>query len=199
MPTPAITKCRRQHAETELRRTTNMDLQINGETHTVDSQPEELLLWTLRDELGMTGTRFGCGVGICGSCTVHVDGVAMRACITPLAAVEDKEIRTIEGLADGESLHPVQQAFIDEQVPQCGWCMSGQIMTAAAFLEANPAPNDAEITQALSANYCRCGCYVRIERAVRQAADLMAGEATNAVAAQGTEQGTEQVAEEVNA
>ena len=122
-----------------------MDLTINGATYTVDAAPSDLLLWVLRDELEMTGTKYGCGAGICGACTVHVDGVATRACITPLAAVEGRAVRTIEGLADGETLHPVQQAFIDAQVPQCGRCMSGQIMTAAAFLETTPAPSDDEI------------------------------------------------------
>jgi isoquinoline 1-oxidoreductase alpha subunit len=132
----------------------------------------------LRDELGLTGTKFGCGVGICGACTVHVNGTAMRACVTPLAAVEGQEIRTIEGLAtmqsDGSTrLHPVQQAFIDEQVPQCGWCMSGQIMTAAAFLASKQSPSAEEIIQAMGANYCRCGCYFRIKRAVISAAAQM--------------------------
>ena len=148
-----------------------MDLTINGATYTVDAAPSDLLLWVLRDELEMTGTKYGCGAGICGACTVHVDGVATRACITPLAAVEGRAVRTIEGLADGETLHPVQQAFIDAQVPQCGWCMSGQIMTAAAFLETTPAPSDDEIVAALGNNYCRCGCYVRILQAVKQAAE----------------------------
>ena len=148
-----------------------MDLTINGATYTVDAAPSDLLLWVLRDELEMTGTKYGCGAGICGACTVHVDGVAARACITPLAAVEGRAVRTIEGLAAGETLHPVQQAFIDAQVPQCGWCMSGQIMTAAAFLETTPAPSDDEIVAALGNNYCRCGCYVRILQAVKQAAE----------------------------
>jgi isoquinoline 1-oxidoreductase alpha subunit len=156
-----------------------MQLNINGEERVVGSGPGTLLLWALRDELGMTGSKYGCGAGICGACTVHVDGVATRACITPLAAVEGKTIRTIEGLAGRSSdgtltLHPLQQAFIEEQVPQCGWCMSGQIMTAAAFLEATPAPSDDEITAALGENYCRCGCYVRIHRAVARAAKEMA-------------------------
>lgn len=150
-----------------------MQLKINGEIREV-ADGDRLLLWTLRDELGLTGTRFGCGAGICGVCTVHVDGVATRSCLIPLSAVAGKEIRTIEGLADGEALHPVQQAFLDQQVPQCGWCMSGQIMTAAAFLAQNPEPSDAEIVQALGNNYCRCGCYVRIKTAVQQAAAAMA-------------------------
>lgn len=151
-----------------------MQLTINGVEHTIDDSGGKLLLWVLRDELGYTGTRFGCGAGICGSCTVHVDGTAVRSCITPVAAVAGKSIRTIEGLAEEGQLHPLQQAFIEHQVPQCGWCMSGQIMTAAAFLDQNPAPSDDEITEALGNNYCRCGCYVRIKAAVEDAARVMA-------------------------
>ncbi len=152
-----------------------MNLIVNGEEKTVKDNPSTPLLWVLRDELQMTGTKFGCGVGICGACTVHVDGQATRSCITPLSAVVDKEIRTIEGLAmadggDRQTLHVVQQAFIDEQVPQCGWCMSGQIMTAAAFLKENPAPSSEEIVEAMGQTYCRCGCYVRIFNAVQKAA-----------------------------
>jgi isoquinoline 1-oxidoreductase alpha subunit len=150
-----------------------MNLTINGETRAVDAAPGDLLLWVLRDELEMTGTKYGCGAGICGACTVHVDGSPLRACVTPLAAVEGKAIRTIEGLADGATLHPVQQAFIEEQVPQCGWCMSGQIMTAVAFLETNPTPTTEDVIDALGNNYCRCGCYVRIVRAVEAAAQQM--------------------------
>lgn len=149
-----------------------MQLKINEEVVEVAEDGERMLLWVLRDELGLTGTKFGCGAGICGACTVHINGVATRACVTPLALVEGQEIRTIEGLAEGERLHPVQQAFIDLQVPQCGWCMSGQIMTAAAFLDQTARPGDDEITQALSNNYCRCGCYVRIHAAVKQAAEM---------------------------
>ena len=147
-----------------------MQLTINGKQVEVADGAERMLLWVLRDELGMIGTRFGCGAGICGACTVHVDGVATRSCVTPLALTQDKEIRTIEGLADGDVLHPVQQAFIDLQVPQCGWCMSGQIMAAAAFVDATPNPSDDQIVEAMGTNYCRCGCYVRIKEAVRQAA-----------------------------
>ena len=151
-----------------------MELTINGQTHTVDADPGELLLWVLRDRLEMTGTKFGCGAGICGACTVHVDGEATRACITPIASLEGKEIRTIEGLAENGELHPMQQAFIDEQVPQCGWCMSGQIMAAAAFMESTPNPSEEEIIAAMSNNYCRCGCYVRIYNAVASVAGLEA-------------------------
>ena len=149
-----------------------MKLTINNESREVSGEAADMLLWVLRDELEMTGTKFGCGAGICGACTVHVDGVATRSCITPLAAVEGKVIRTIEGLATGGALHPVQQAFIDEQVPQCGWCMSGQIMTAAAYLESNKAPSEDEIVEAMGNNYCRCGCYVRILSAVKKGAEL---------------------------
>lgn len=155
-----------------------MELKINGETRQIDdAYADGVLLWAIRDGLGMVGTRYGCGAGICGSCTVHVDGVATRSCITPIESVAGAEIRTLEGLqsAEGE-LHPVQQAFIDKQVPQCAWCMSGQMMTAAAFLERNPAPNDEEIVDAMRNNYCRCGCYVRIKDAVSHAADLAQGE-----------------------
>lgn len=149
-----------------------MKLRINGEERTITDDPNALLLWVLRDDLAMTGTKFGCGVGICGSCTVHVDGVATRACITPLANVAGKEIRTIEGLAaENGELHPVQKAFIEAQVPQCGWCMSGQIMTAVSFLDENPNPSEDEIIEAMSNSYCRCGCYNRILTAVVQAAE----------------------------
>lgn len=152
-----------------------MQLNINGSPVEVSAGPGELLLWVLRDELGMIGTRFGCGAGICGACTVHVDGAATRSCITPLAMVEGKQIRTIEGMAtaaeDGTLvLHPLQQAFIDVQVPQCAWCMSGQIMTAAAFLAQNPSPSEDEIVAAMGNNYCRCGCYARIKKAIQTAA-----------------------------
>jgi len=154
-----------------------MDLIINDKTYQVADDSADLLLWLIRDELGMTGTKFGCGAGICGACTVHVDGVATRSCITPVQVVAGKQIRTIEGLADGETLHPVQQAFIDNQVPQCGWCMSGQIMTASAFLAASPNPSEDDIVAAMGQNYCRCGCYVRIKDAVTQAAGQLAARA----------------------
>ena len=150
-----------------------MELTINGKKETVTDDPNAMLLWVLRDELEMTGTKFGCGVGICGSCTVHVDGEATRACITPLSNVDGKEIRTIEGLAEADgTLHPMQEAFVEKQVPQCGWCMSGQIMTAVSFLDANPNPNKEEIVGAMSNNYCRCGCYTRIYDAIATAAGV---------------------------
>ena len=155
-----------------------MNLRINGTEQEVASGPGALLVYVLRDELGMTGTKIGCAAGICGSCTVMVDGVATRSCITPLVLVEGKEVTTIEGLAtengDGTlTLHPVQQAFVDAQVPQCGWCMSGQIMTAAAFLQQNAAPSEAEVIEVMGENYCRCGCYHRIKQAVVAAAGSM--------------------------
>lgn len=158
-----------------------MELHVNGKSYTLEAPAEERLLWVLRDWLGLTGTKFGCGIGICGACTVHVNGAAVRSCLMPLAAVAGAEIRTIEGLAgtdggDTIALHPVQQAFIDHQVPQCGWCMSGQIMQAASFLAQNPQPSEEEIVRAMSGNYCRCGCYVRIRQAVQQAAEMAGGE-----------------------
>lgn len=145
------------------------ELKINGQLRSV-AQDAGLLIWALRDELGLTGTKIGCGAGLCGACTVTVDGVATRSCITSVTDVRGKDIRTIEGLAQGGVLHPVQQAFIDMQVPQCGWCMSGQIMTAAAFLQTTPRPTEEQIVDAMSGNICRCGCYVRIKAAVAQAA-----------------------------
>ena len=157
-----------------------MELKVNGTIHTLDASPDERLLWALRDTLGLTGTKFGCGIGICGACTVHVNGAAVRSCLMPLAAVAQADIRTIEGLAETDgneviTLHPVQQAFIDHQVPQCGWCMSGQIMQAASFLAQNPQPTAEETERAMSGNYCRCGCYVRIRKAVEKAGAAMAG------------------------
>ena len=151
-----------------------MQLAINDSRYEVPDAPDRPLLWVLRDELGLIGTRFGCGAGLCGACTIHLDGAAARACVVMLSQAEGLAVRTIEGLADAETgtLHPVQQAFIDEQVPQCGWCMSGQIMAAAALLGETPDPSDDVLDQTLT-NLCRCGCYVRIRRAVRQAAAEM--------------------------
>ena len=151
-----------------------MELIINQKTYPIpdngDSRP---LLLVLRDELNLTGTKIGCGAGICGACTVHVDGVPTRSCQTPVNSVVGKEIRTIEGLADADgTLHPVQQAFIDLQVPQCGWCMSGQIMTAAALIDGNATPTPDQIITAMDKNYCRCGTYHRIRQAIAHAATL---------------------------
>lgn len=150
-----------------------MEIIVNNKRYEVDEEPDRPLLWVLRDELGLTGTKFGCGVGICGSCEVHLDGKITRSCITPLSAAKDKAIRTIEDLATEQTLHPVQQAFLDEQVHQCGWCMSGQMMRAVALLENNPTPSEEEITTEMRANYCRCGAYGRIKRAVSRAATEM--------------------------
>lgn len=150
-----------------------MELSVNGKSYQVEDKPDRPLLWVLRDELGLTGTKFGCGIGLCGSCEVHLDGVAARSCITMLSAVEGRAIRTVEGLAEGGALHVVQQAFLDEQVHQCGWCMSGQMMRAAAFLESNPNPTDEEIVAVMTGNLCRCGAYGRIKRAVARAAEGM--------------------------
>ena len=150
-----------------------MEIRVNGKSYRVADEPDRPLLWVLRDELGLTGTKFGCGVGICGACDVHLDGNVVRSCITSLSTAQGKAIRTIEGLASEGTLHPVQQAFLDEQVHQCGWCMSGQIMRAVALLEENPNPTDQEISAGMSTNYCRCGAYGRIKRAVAWAAAEM--------------------------
>lgn len=142
---------------------------VNGESHQVDVSPTTPLLWVLRDTLGLTGTKFGCGQGLCGSCTVHLDGEAVRSCRIPVSAVSAKTITTIEGLSvDGD--HPLQQAWLAEKVPQCGYCQPGQIMTAAAMLANNPLPNDAQIDAAMSGVLCRCGTYQRIRKAIHRAA-----------------------------
>jgi len=141
--------------------TREVSLEVEGDTP---------LLWVLRETLGLTGTKFGCGAGLCGACTVHVDGQPTRACLTPISAVEGLAVTTIEGLASGDALHPLQQAWIDEQVPQCGYCQSGQIMSAAALLRDRPQPSDDEIARAMVGNLCRCGTYLRIRRAIRLAA-----------------------------
>lgn len=144
-------------------------LTINGERREVDVADDTPLLWVLRDILGLTGTKYGCGRGLCGACTVHLDGEATRSCVTPIAAVGNRAITTIEGLSNGGELHPVQRAWIAEDVPQCGYCQPGQIMAAAAFLARNPNPSDEEIRSSMT-NLCRCGTYLRIFRAIRRAA-----------------------------
>lgn len=149
-------------------------LTINGSARTVDVAPDTPLLWVLRDALDMRGTKFGCGHGFCGACTVHIDGIATRSCQTPVTAVSGHTVTTIEGLG-GATLHPLQQAWIDEDVPQCGYCQAGQLMAAAALLARNPHPSDREIAAAMSGNLCRCATYVRIRRAVRRAAQAMTG------------------------
>jgi isoquinoline 1-oxidoreductase alpha subunit len=147
-----------------------INLSVNESRHRFDGDPAMPLLWYLRDELRLTGTKFGCGIGACGACTVHVDGQATRSCITPLASLEGRSVTTIEGLAPNGRLHAVQQAWIDEDVAQCGYCQAGQIMAAVDLLERAPRPTEEEI-RALS-NLCRCGTYPRIRRAVRRAAGL---------------------------
>ena len=147
----------------------SMNLRINGREQAVSVAPETPLLWVLRDTLQLTGTKFGCGAGLCGACTVHLDGQAARSCATPVSQASGKNITTIEGLS-ANGLHPLQQAWIAEQVPQCGYCQAGQIMTAAALLERIPQPSDEQITQAMNGNLCRCGTYDRIRRAIHRAA-----------------------------
>jgi isoquinoline 1-oxidoreductase subunit alpha len=147
-----------------------MQLTINGSTVEVTDAPDRPLLTVLRDELGLTGTRFGCGAAQCGACMVHLDGEAQPSCQTPLSSVGARRVTTIEGLANNGVLDPMQQAFIDEQVPQCGYCMSGQIMSATALLARNPDPSDDELVEAMRRNLCRCGTYVRIKRAIRRVA-----------------------------
>ena len=150
-----------------------ISIKVNGKTFQVDTPSDTPLLWVLRENLGLTGTKFGCGKSLCGACTVHVNGEATRSCVTPVSSVTGKEVITIEGLSpDGN--HPVQRAWITENVPQCGYCQPGQIMTAAALLAKNPNPGDKEIDDALSDNICRCGTYQRIRRAVHSAARTMA-------------------------
>lgn len=141
-------------------------IMVNGQAHDVDAAPETPLLWVLRDHLGMTGTKFGCGVAACGACTVLLDGEPVRTCVMPLAALGSQAITTIEGLADDTRLHPVQQAWVDHQVPQCGYCQSGMILATAALLDKNPQPSDADIDRAVT-NICRCGTYPKVKQAIR--------------------------------
>ena len=144
--------------------------QLNGAPVSIDADNADALLWILRDRLGVTGPKYGCGVGACGACTSHLDGDHFRPCITPVAECAGRNITTIEGLADDDILHPVQQAWLDEDVAQCGYCQAGQIMRAVALLQANPNPSDADIDEAMSDNVCRCGTYVAIRRAIKRAA-----------------------------
>ena len=146
---------------------------VNGKKHQADVDSDTPLLWTLRENLGLTGTKFGCGIAQCGACTVHVDGQPIRSCITPIESVKGKRVTTIEGLSASGS-HPLQKAWIAEEVPQCGYCQSGQIMSAAALLAAKPKPSDTDIDAAMSGNICRCGTYQRIRRAIHRAAGNLA-------------------------
>jgi aerobic-type carbon monoxide dehydrogenase small subunit (CoxS/CutS family) len=147
-------------------------LNVNGRELTTDAAPDTPLLWVLRDHLGLTGTKFGCGIALCGACTVHVDGAPARSCSLPLSAVAGRRITTIEGLSADRS-HAVQKAWIEIDVPQCGYCQSGQIMSAVALLKSNPSPTDADIDAAMSGNICRCGTYPRIRKAIHRAAELL--------------------------
>ncbi|NND33477.1 MAG: (2Fe-2S)-binding protein [Saprospiraceae bacterium] len=148
-------------------------IQVNGQAFQVSADPDTPLLWILRDNLQLTGTKYGCGKSLCGSCTIHINGTPARACGLTVSALGDGQVTTIEGLGAAE-LHVVQKAWMAEDVPQCGFCQSGQIMSAAALLENNPDPSDAEIENAMSGNICRCGTYVRIRRAIRRAANELA-------------------------
>lgn len=146
-------------------------LNVNGKIHDVEVDPSTPLLWVIREQIGLTGTKFGCGISQCGACTVHLNGTPIRSCVTPVQVAVDQLVTTIEGVkSDDGELHPVQQAWIDEQVPQCGYCQSGQIMSALALLEAKPSPTDADIDNAMSGNICRCGTYPRIRRGIKRAA-----------------------------
>lgn len=147
---------------------------LNGEAQALDIDPETPVLWVLRDHLGLTGTKYGCGQALCGACTVHVDDEPVRSCLLPLKAVEGKRVTTVEGLSRDRT-HAVQKAWIELDVPQCGYCQSGQIMSAVALLKANPSPSDAQIDAAMAGNLCRCGTYVRIRKAIHRAAELLRG------------------------
>lgn len=147
------------------------NLKINGKNKKVDVDPSTPVLWVLRDELKMLGTKFGCGMAQCGACTIHIDGTAMRSCVYPVSAVDGQNITTIEGLADGGELNKVQQAWLEHDVPQCGYCQAGQIMSATALLKENPKPTDQDIDDAMQGNICRCGTYTRIKSAIKTAAN----------------------------
>jgi isoquinoline 1-oxidoreductase subunit alpha len=150
-----------------------IDVSVNGKTQRVDADPDTPLLWVIRESLGLTGTKYGCGMALCGACTVHLDGAAVRSCVTPVSAARGKRVTTIEGLAQGARLHPVQDAWIEQDVPQCGYCQSGQVMSAAALLSKQKDPTDADIDAAMSGNICRCGTYQRIRAAIKLAAGRM--------------------------
>ena len=145
-------------------------IKVNGESHDVDVDDDTPLLWVLRDVLGMTGTKFGCGMALCGACTVHLDGQPIRSCVTTVDTISDSEVTTIEAIGGTATGAKIQQAWLDHQVPQCGYCQSGQIMSAAALLAGNAHPTDSDINDAMSGNICRCGTYVRIREAIKQAA-----------------------------
>ncbi|MEM8768169.1 MAG: (2Fe-2S)-binding protein [Pseudomonadota bacterium] len=169
-----------------------IEFNVNGVRETVDVAPDTPLLWVVRERLGLTGTKFGCGIAQCGACTIHLNGRPIRSCVTPVSAAQGGEVLTIEGLAENGQLHPVQQAWIDHQVPQCGYCQSGQIMSAVALLAENPNPDDAAINAAMNGNVCRCGMYSRIRKAIKTAAGVGIYDPAATAAASASE------AEEVN-
>jgi isoquinoline 1-oxidoreductase alpha subunit len=146
-------------------------LDINGEKHLLELVPDTPLLWVLRDTVGLVGTKYGCGIGICGACTVHIDGIPSRSCLTPVSELGAKKVTTIEGL-DSQAMHPLQQAWQELDVPQCGYCQAGQIMTAAALLRTNPHPTDPQIDAAMAGNLCRCATYIRIRAGIHRAAEI---------------------------
>jgi len=146
-----------------------ISLRVNGKTHAVEAEPEMPLLYALRNDLQLNGPKFGCGLAQCGACTVIMDGVAIRSCVTPVAAAQNKAVTTLEGLGNTKKLHKIQQAFVDEQAVQCGYCINGMIMTAKVLLDKTPKPNDAQIKEALAGNLCRCGTHLRVVRAVKRA------------------------------
>jgi isoquinoline 1-oxidoreductase subunit alpha len=149
-------------------------LNVNGENREVDAVANTPLLWILRDNLSLIGTKYGCGMAQCGACTVHLDGVAVRSCSVPVSTIVGKKVTTIEGLSSEAELHPVQRAWMEENVPQCGFCQTGQIMSAVALIEKNPSPTDADIETAMSGNICRCGTYERIRKAIKRASNISA-------------------------
>jgi isoquinoline 1-oxidoreductase alpha subunit len=148
-----------------------ISLIVNGKKHAVDASPDTPLLWVLREKLGLMGTKYGCGIGLCGACTVHIDGLPQRSCLVPVKDAQGKKITTIEGIPDS---HPVKKAWIEDDVPQCGYCQPGQIMSAVALLKTNPKPNDDDINGAMTGNLCRCGTYQRIRRAIQRAVAITA-------------------------
>jgi len=146
-------------------------LTLNGKALSLDADPAMPLLYAIRDIAELTGTKFGCGLGLCGACTIHLDGTPIRSCVTPLSAAQDKSITTIEGIGSNDAMHPVQEAWVANKVPQCGYCQSGQMMSAVALLESNRSPSDSDIETAMQGNICRCGTYPRIKKAIKEAAE----------------------------
>jgi isoquinoline 1-oxidoreductase alpha subunit len=171
---PARYRCRRgtMIASASKEDVMAFTVKVNGNTHSVDVDGDTPLLWVLRDVLGMTGTKFGCGMALCGACTVHVDDAPVRSCITPIESIGNSEVKTIEAIGATAAGAKIQKAWLDRQVPQCGYCQSGQIMSAAALLARNPHPSDAEIDDAMSGNICRCGTYARIREAIKHATEM---------------------------